>query len=203
MGRPALIVYHIALNINTRFGNSTGEAPVKFHCSRTNLNPFLATSRLILPANSMESPTSAPVLPHSWWIYIWILIKEPWQFIKDLSWPSGKVLHSTLSFVQSQSVLFMRPAVPRRDYLAIDLWLDVLAAFAWWRHQWKHFPRYWPFVRGITGYRWIPRSKASDAELWCFLLVCAWTNGWVSNRDADHLRRHRAHYGVTVMCALD
>ena len=31
--------------------------------------------------------------------------------------------------------------------------------------KWKHFPRYWPFVRGI--HRWIPRTKASDAVLWC------------------------------------
>ena len=29
--------------------------------------------------------------------------------------------------------------------------------------KWKHFPHYWPFVRGI------PRTKASDAEFWCFL----------------------------------
>ena len=29
--------------------------------------------------------------------------------------------------------------------------------------KWKHFPRYWPFDR------WIPRTKARDAELWCFL----------------------------------
>ena len=35
--------------------------------------------------------------------------------------------------------------------------------------KWKHFPRYWPFVRGIHGSRGIPRTKASDAELWCFL----------------------------------
>ena len=35
--------------------------------------------------------------------------------------------------------------------------------------KWKHFPRYWPFVRGIHGSRWIPRTKASDAELWYFL----------------------------------
>ena len=34
--------------------------------------------------------------------------------------------------------------------------------------KWKHFPRYWPFVREFTGHRWIPRTKASDAELWCF-----------------------------------
>ena len=30
--------------------------------------------------------------------------------------------------------------------------------------KWKHFPRYWPFVRGIHRPRWIPRTKASDAE---------------------------------------
>ena len=35
--------------------------------------------------------------------------------------------------------------------------------------KWKHFPRYWPFVRGIHRSRWTPRTKARDAELWCFL----------------------------------
>ena len=30
-------------------------------------------------------------------------------------------------------------------------------------------------------------------------LIWAWTNGWVINRDAVDLRRHRAHYDVTVM----
>ena len=31
------------------------------------------------------------------------------------------------------------------------------------------FRVYWPFVRGIHRSRWIPRTKASDTELWCFL----------------------------------
>ena len=35
--------------------------------------------------------------------------------------------------------------------------------------KWKHFPRNWPFVRGIHRSRWIPHTKASDAELWYFL----------------------------------
>ena len=35
--------------------------------------------------------------------------------------------------------------------------------------EWEYFPGYWPFVRGIHRSRWIPRTKASDAELWCFL----------------------------------
>ena len=41
--------------------------------------------------------------------------------------------------------------------------------------KWKHFPRFWSFFTGhlcgeFTGLRWIPRTKASDAELWCFFL---------------------------------
>ena len=30
-------------------------------------------------------------------------------------------------------------------------------------------------------------------------LICAWMNGWVNNREAGDLRRHPAHYDVTVM----
>ena len=51
--------------------------------------------------------------------------------------------------------------------------------------------------REFTGHRWIPRTKASDAELWCFL-ICAWINGSVNNREAGDLRRHRAHCNVTL-----
>ena len=29
--------------------------------------------------------------------------------------------------------------------------------------------------------------------------ICAWINNWVNNREAGDLRRHRAHYDVTVM----
>ena len=32
-----------------------------------------------------------------------------------------------------------------------------------------------------------------------FSLICAWINGWVNNRQACDLRRHRAHYDVIVM----
>ena len=55
--------------------------------------------------------------------------------------------------------------------------------------KWKHFLRYWPFVRGIH------RSRGALM----LSLICAWTDGWVKNRYAGDLRRHRAHYDVTVM----
>ena len=51
----------------------------------------------------------------------------------------------------------------------------------------------------FTGPRWIPRTKASNAELWCFYLICTRINGWVNNGEAGDLGHHRAHYDVTVM----
>ena len=51
----------------------------------------------------------------------------------------------------------------------------------------------------FTGHCWIPLTKASDAELWCFIWSAPETNGWVSNRNAGDLRRHCTHYDVTVM----
>ena len=35
--------------------------------------------------------------------------------------------------------------------------------------KWKHFPYYWPFVRGIHQSPVNSLTKASDAEFWCFL----------------------------------
>ena len=51
----------------------------------------------------------------------------------------------------------------------------------------------------FTGPRWIPHTKASDAELWCLFFICVRINGWVNHREAGDLRRYRAHYDVTVM----
>ena len=55
-----------------------------------------------------------------------------------------------------------------------------------------------PLCWEFTGYRWIPLTKPSNAELWCFLWSAPWINGKVSNREAGDLRRHRAHYDVIV-----
>ena len=41
-----------------------------------------------------------------------------------------------------------------------------------------------------------PLTKASDAAL--FYLICAWTNGWVNDRDTGDLRPHRTHYDANV-----
>ena len=42
-------------------------------------------------------------------------------------------------------------------------------------------------------------SPVREENIKMFSSICARTNGWVNNRDAGYLRRHRAHYDVTVM----
>ena len=65
--------------------------------------------------------------------------------------------------------------------------------------KWKHFPRYWPFVREIHR----PPANFPHKGHWrgvlMFSLICAWINGWVNNREAGDLRHHRAHYDVTLI----
>ena len=53
--------------------------------------------------------------------------------------------------------------------------------------KWKHFPRYWPFVRG----------QCRGALMFSF--ICDWINGWVNDGGVGDKRRHRAHYDVIVM----
>ena len=65
--------------------------------------------------------------------------------------------------------------------------------------KWKHFARYWPFVRGIHR----PSVNSPNKGQWrgalMLSLICAWINGWISNRRAGDSSLHRAHYDVTVM----
>ena len=57
--------------------------------------------------------------------------------------------------------------------------------------KWKHFPRYWPFVR-FPAQRQVTRSF--DVPL-----ICVGLKGWINNREAGDSRRYRVHYDVTVM----
>ena len=63
----------------------------------------------------------------------------------------------------------------------------------------EHLLRYWPFVRGTHPSPVNSPHKGQYSGVWCFSLICAWTNFWINNRDAGELRRHHTHYEVTVM----
>ena len=63
----------------------------------------------------------------------------------------------------------------------------------------KHFPCYWPFVRGIHRSPVNSPHKGQWRGAWMFSLICPWTNSWANNEYAGDLKRHGAHYDATVM----
>ena len=68
---------------------------------------------------------------------------------------------------------------------------------AWWRHQMETFSSLLSLSHGI-------HRSAVDSPLkgqWRRALMFSfiWTNGWTTNRNAADLRRHSAHYDVTLM----
>ena len=65
--------------------------------------------------------------------------------------------------------------------------------------KWKHFPLYWPFVRGIHRLSVNFQHKGQIHGALMFSLICACINGWVNDHEAGDLRCHRAHFDVTVM----
>ena len=68
--------------------------------------------------------------------------------------------------------------------------------------KWKHFPRYWPFVRGIHRSTVNSPHKGQWRGALKFSLICVWIHSRINNREAGDLRRYRAHYDVNVMLFL-
>ena len=68
--------------------------------------------------------------------------------------------------------------------------------------KWKHFPRYWPFVRGIHRSPVNSPYKGQWRGALMFFFICTWIGSWVNKREAGNLRRHGTHYDVSVMLEL-
>ena len=76
---------------------------------------------------------------------------------------------------------------------------------SWWRHQMETFSVLLALCEREGVHRWpvdIPHKSQWRGAL-LFSLICTWTNCWVNTRDASDLRRHWAHYDVTVMNSLN
>ena len=61
--------------------------------------------------------------------------------------------------------------------------------------KWKHFPRYWPFVRSPVD----SPHEGQWREALLISLICAWTIGWANTRYADDLICNHAHYDTIVI----
>ena len=92
----------------------------------------------------------------------------------------------------------IRPSLP---HLLELRYMTSVPAYSWHDDviKWKHFPRYWPFVRGIHRSPVNSPHKGQWRGALMFTLICARINDWVNNGEAGDLRRNRAHYDVIVM----
>ena len=134
----------------------------------------------------------------SWWFTALKVVSVYWQVTCTLQWrhmsamtggfPSQRA-NDTKSFSMS---LRHNSLVQRRPHCCQMLYHDDVIT-------WKHFPRYWPFVWGIHRSPVNSPHKGQWRGALMFSFICTWINGWVNNREAGDLRRHRAHYHVTVM----
>ena len=110
-----------------------------------------------------------------------------WTFRRMRSWPRTSSVGRVWGNHRSPCPAVQKPLWKENQCLHDDVM------------RWRHFPRYWLFVRGIN--RWPVNSphKGQWRGAFMFSLACGWINSWVNNRGAGDLRHHRVHYDVTVM----
>ena len=121
-----------------------------------------------------------------WFFYGVVLLKQSQGRTKLAHWciaMVGNVTAISFYIVTTRQPLQQRTLDPDHD--------DVI--------KWKHFPRYWPFVRGIHRSPVNSPHKGQWRGALMFSLMCARINSWVNNREAGDLRRYRHHYDVIVM----
>ena len=83
----------------------------------------------------------------------------------------------------------------------LQIMRDVITCFSpsWWRHQMETFSALLAICAGNSPVAGEFPYKGQWRGALMFSLICARINGWANTREAGDLRRHRAHYDVTVM----
>ena len=131
-----------------------------------------------IPIRWLRSPTKIFVL----FLYVHVTISEKYAYKMSLM-PAKKFM---IALLHLQNCL---------ECMNVHIWTDLHYDVI----KWKHFPRYWPFVRGIHRSPVNSPHEGQRRGALMFSLICVWINGWVNNREAGDLRRYRAHYDVTVI----
>ena len=126
--------------------------------------------------------------------------------------PGGSTLGQVMAWCRQATSHYLSQRRPRSIERWSTLWRvsSISECYVTWNRpnavnkhddviKWKHFPRYWPFVRGIHRSPVNSPHKGQWRGALMISLICVWTNGWVNNHEAGDLRSHRAHYDVIVM----
>ena len=88
---------------------------------------------------------------------------------------------------------------PEERYICANMYLHIAPSLTHDVIKWKHFPRYWTFVRGIHRSPVNSPHKGQWRGALMFSLICTRIDGWVNNGEAGDLRHHHVHYDVIVM----
>ena len=115
-------------------------------------------------------------------------------------WENSRIFFDTncLSLIFCSLFLF--------SYIMYVRWsISILLTFvrSWWRYQMETFSALLALFAGIHRSPVNSPHKGHWRGALIFSLICAWINGWVNHRDAGDLRRHCAHYAITVMNGLE
>ena len=132
------------------------------------------------------------------------LSKQPWGWwLETPSWSLWRqcngcrqwcdaTLYMGCSWVVVLAIcqLFALGNILRRQWCESLVYGDINCSVTpWWRHQMEKFSALLTFC--VHKGQWRGALMSS--------LICAWINGWVNNREAGDLRRHRAHFDVIVI----
>ena len=116
------------------------------------------------------------------------IIQIDWRLSRDTV-----VVPGLMWLMASGQLHGMIDIIPNNTVLQIDTWShdDVIKR--------KHFPHYWPCVRGIHRSPVNSPHKGQWHGALVFSLICTWINSSVNHWEAGYLRRHRALHDVIVM----
>ena len=105
-----------------------------------------------------------------------------------------RMLHRINTFLIVYNVPLQRHRLHTHTKLQVLKARYQVICIIWWRHQMETFSALLAICAGNNS----PHKGQWRGAL-MFSLLCALINSWVNNRKAGDLRRHRAHYDVTVM----
>ena len=88
------------------------------------------------------------------------------------------------------------PVTLGAEHPMVWLWHGLVT---WWRHQIETFSALLAICAGNSLVTGESPHKGQWRGALIYPLIYAWMNDWVNDREAGDLRRHRAHYDVTVM----
>ena len=129
-----------------------------------------------------------------------------WSLVVGVIWSPGfqkisEIMGSNIIFASTLLLLYlisvMLALLSCQQYRNFKMYYEI--CFTDDDIKWKHFPRYWPFVRGNSPIPGEFPAQRPVTRSFDVFFICVWISDWVNNGKAGDLTRYRAPYDVIVM----